>query len=611
VPFLSGSVGATEQYDFFRNASIELTCKPEQWPAALAAGEQELRRALRFGFQPAELAEAVAQQRNSLEQSVRTAATRRSERLADEITETFIERNVFTHPTSELALFSPALDRVTPGDCLAALREVWDDKIGRRIFVTGNLKLEDAPREIVAAYLASRAVAVTPSAKIADSAFAYTDFGPAGEVAQTRPVADLGVTQLAFKNGVRVNLKPTDFEAGHIRISVRVGAGRLVEPPDQPGLGFLASNLVMLGGLGKHSADDLARLLAGHTVGTNFGVGSDAFAFNASTNRADLQLQLQLICAYLTDPGFRPEAMRQVQKNLGPFYAQLGHVVEGPIQLEVPRLLAGGDPRFGLPAEATLSARTVDEVKAWLAPEFAHGAIEVAVVGDFDPAAATAALAGTFGALPARDSKPGYEPARQVSFPSTPLAKTYQVPTEIPRGIVQVYWPATDNRDVHLARRLNLLASVFEDRLRLKLREQMGGTYSPEVGSSLSDTYRGYGFIVAEATVAPDQARTIADAIRAVAADLQKNGVTAEELVRAKQPALTAVRESQRTNPYWLGAVLADAQEHPERLEWSRTRLSDMESITAAELTPLAARFLDPARACEFISVPEPKAAAR
>jgi len=68
---------------------------------------------------------------------------------------------------------------------------------------------------------------------------------------------------------------------------------------------------------------------------------------------------------------------------------------------------------------------------------------------------------------------------------------------------VQLFWPATDSRDVHLARRINLLLSVFEDRLRVKLREQMGGTYSPEGGASLSDTYRGYGLIAAGASVAP------------------------------------------------------------------------------------------------------------
>lgn len=605
APFLSGSIGVTEQFDFFRNASIELTCKPGQWQAALASAEQELRRALEFGFQPAELAEATANFRNSLEQAVRTASTRRSEGLANELTDVILDRNVFTTPETDLELFRPVLEQVTLNHCLAALRAEWDEKTGRRIWITGNLQLDNAESKIVAAYEASRALAVTPSALVTDSAFAYTDFGPAGAVAKRNEIPDLGITLAEFTNGVRLNLKPTDFEAGRIRLSVRVGAGRLIEPANQPGLGFLASNLLLLGGLGQHSADDLQRLLAGHTVGTNFGIANDAFVLSASTNRTDLALQLQLLCAYLTDPGYRPESIRQIQQNLGPFYAQLANVVEGPLQLEAPRLLASGDPRFGLPRESDLSARTLDEVKAWLTPEFNHGPIEIAIVGDFDPTETIDLVAKTFGALPARTAKPAYEAQRQVRLPPAPLKQKYTVPTEIQKGIVQLYWPATDSRDVRLSRRLNLLSSVFEDRLRLKIREQMGGSYSPEAGASLSDTFRGYGVLAAEATVAPDQARAIADAIKDVAADLHQHGVTDEELVRAKQPILTSIKQSQRTNPYWLGTVLSSAQEFPEKIEWSRTRLADTEGVTAAELTALARQYLDPAKASEFISLPE------
>ncbi|HVU15793.1 MAG TPA: insulinase family protein [Candidatus Didemnitutus sp.] len=605
APFLSGSIGVTEQFDFFRSASVELSCKPEQWQDALAVGEQELRRALQYGFQPAELAEAVAQERNGLEQAVRTAATRRSEHLADEIVDTVIDKNVFTQPATELALFTPALDHVTVEDCLSALRAVWNDHVGRHIFVTGNLKLDDPARRIVAAYTSSQAVTVRPSDRIDDTTFAYTDFGPAGKVASTHTVDDLGATLLVFENGVRANLKRTDFEAGRVRISVRIGGGRLELGADKPGLGFLTSLLVMPGGLGKHSSDDLARLLAGHTVSGNFGLGNDAFTWSAVTNQKDLLLQLELLCAFLTDPGFRPEGMRQIEKNIPPFYAQLAHTVEGPLQLETPRLLASGDTRLGLPRQPELMARTQAEAEAFIRPIFAHAPIEVAVVGDIDPEATIAALGRTFGALPHRDTKPDYAAARHVAFPATPLAKEFQVPTEIPKAIVQLWWPATDARDVHVARRFNVLAGVFEDRLRVRLREQMGGAYSPEVASNLSDTFTGYGFVVAEASVAPERVRAMADAIKEVAADLQKKGVTEEELVRAKQPLLTSIRESQRTNQYWLGNVLADAQEQPERLEWSRTRLSDTESITATELSKLAATYLDPARANEFISVPE------
>lgn len=604
APFLSGLVGVTEQYDLFRNASVELNCRPDQWPAALAVAEQELRRVLEHGFQREELTEAVAEMRNNLEQAVHTAATRHSGELADALIDDLLDRSVPTHPSSDLALYQPALATLTPADCAAALRATWPDANSRKIFLTGNVILAHPAANIAAAYAASRQVPVAPQARTTQGVFAYTNFGPPGTVAQRDTVKDLGATLIKFKNGVALNLKQTDFEAGRIRISVRVGGGQLSMPREQPGLALLANAAFTPGGLGQHSVDDLQRILAGRTVGLAFGAAADAFLFNGTTNRDDLLLQLQLLCAYLTDPGYRPESLRQVMKGAEQLYARLEHTAEGPLELEVAHLLASGDPRFGLPAKTVMLARTLAELKAWLTPEFSQGPIEIAIVGDFALDATLSAVGQTFGTLPNRSAKPAYAGSRQVAAPPAPLAAQYTVQTEIPKAVVRLYWPATDGRDVRIARRLRLLTDIFSDRLRVKIREELGGTYSPAAAADLSDTYPGYGWLIADATVAPAETRVIADAIKAVAASLQANGITADELVRAKQPVLTALRESSRTNPYWLDSVLAAAQEFPQRLDWSRTRYSDNESVTAAELSILAKQYFDPAKASEFIIVP-------
>ncbi len=96
APFVSANASYSEQFNFLRAAEVEVTCKPEQWSAALAVGEQELRRALEHGFTPAELTEAAANMANSLEQAVKTAATRHSNRIADDIVQNLFAGEVFT-----------------------------------------------------------------------------------------------------------------------------------------------------------------------------------------------------------------------------------------------------------------------------------------------------------------------------------------------------------------------------------------------------------------------------------------------------------------------------------------------------------------------------------
>lgn len=603
--FSSARAGAGESFDLFRQASLDLTCKGDQWVPALATGEQELRRALEHGFQPAELREITANYLNALEQAVKSASTRRSADLADDLADGIAKREVFTTPADDLALFRPALEKITVQDCLAALRATWADP-NPSVLVTGSARITgDAPAAILAVLAQSRTVPLDAPAAILDAPWGYTDFGPAGKILKRTQVEDLGVTLITFANGVRLNLKKTDFEANRIHVSVRVGTGQLTEPTDQPGLAAFTGSTFTAGGLGKHSADDLRRILAGRTIGVGFNVAADAFVLGGVTNREDLTLELQLAAAHLTDPGYRPEALRQARKRFEQLYLGLEHTPGGPLTLEVQRLLASGDPRFGLPTRDVMLSRTLEESRAWLAPQLAHGALEIALVGDLDAEATIAAVAATFGALPERSPRPALDERRVVQAPAEPFTKDYTVPTEIPKGLVALFWPTTDGRDVSRARRLSLLANVLADRLRVKVREELGGAYSPGAGSSTGDVYPGYGFLTANVTVDPARAKEIADVTVALADDLHRHGVTEEELGRAKQPVLTAVRESVRNNAYWLG-VLGRAQEKPEVLDWARTREADVAAITAAELAKLAEAYLGAGRVFRVTVLPAP-----
>ncbi len=50
APFISAEASVSENFNFYRDASVNVTSKPEQWNAALSVGEQELRRALGAWF---------------------------------------------------------------------------------------------------------------------------------------------------------------------------------------------------------------------------------------------------------------------------------------------------------------------------------------------------------------------------------------------------------------------------------------------------------------------------------------------------------------------------------------------------------------------------------
>ena len=610
APFISAGASVSDQFDFLRDASLHVSSKPEQWKAALAAGEQELRRALEHGFTSAELTEAAANRRNHLEQAVKTASTRRSNQLADEIVQSVFEGEVFTTPADDLALLKPALEKVTPADCLEALRGDFS-ATGRFVMVTGNVTIPgDAVAAITSAYHEAHAVPLDPTPGAELGAWGYIKFGAPGEVVKREHIADLNVELVTFGNGVRLNLKKTDFEAGRVALNARVGDGAITEPPGKRGLAALASSTFIAGGLGKHSADDLRQILAGKNVGWQFSAAPDAFRFTGGTTPDDLLLQFQLLGAQLIDPGYRPEALRVARKGIEQLYLSFKHTTNGPLATEVANLLASGDPRFGMPAEEVMLSRNLDEVQAWLTPHLKEGALELAVVGDFDIDAAIAAAAQTLGALARRVEKQELPELKKVNFPEPPFAKDYTIESAIPKGALLLYWPTDDGLEARRARRLNLLAAILNDRLRLKVREEIGATYSPRAGSNASDTFPGYGYLAASIDVDPATAAKMSDLVITLADDLAQKGVSDDELSRARLPLLTALRESLRQNGYWLSSVLARAQEKPEVLDWARTRLEDTESITTAEMSALAKNYLGRERVSRATILPASKSPA-
>jgi zinc protease len=86
---------------------------------------------------------------------------------------------------------------------------------------------------------------------------------------------------------------------------------------------------------------------------------------------------------------------------------------------------------------------------------------------------------------------------------------------------------------------------------------------------------------------------------------LEKEGITSEELLRAREPLVTSLKQSIKTNQYWLNSVLSLSARYPRQLDWPRTIVSDYTSINATEVNELAARYLDNGKAAVVRVEPE------
>ncbi|HEV2596754.1 M16 family metallopeptidase [Sphingopyxis sp.] len=590
-PILTGYFSEASGWKKFEQFTVGAIAKEGAWKEALALVEQEQRRALEHGFTQAEVAEQLANRRTALKNAVAGVTTRRSDALAEALVSAAEGDFVFVRPETSQALFDATAPSLNAATVTAAFRKRMEGGSPPLVRVTTKKPVEGGTGAILADLQASAKVAVAAPAEAANAAFAYDNFGTPGKIASDDRVEDLGIRRIRFANNVMLNIKKTDFQKDKVMLSLRVDGGNLLATRDDPTKVSLAGSL-MLGGLEAHSLDDLRSILAGKTISPVFGNSTDAFGGSALTSPEDFALQAKLMAAFLTHPGYRADGLALIRRVLPQQYAANDATPAAVLGRDVGGILANDDPRSQTPPLDKVMALDWAQLKPAIADSFAHGAIEIGVVGDIDEQAAIDAIAATFGALPER--RAAFDPrtdARIRQFAANRSERTliHKGPAE--QAELRVYWPARDDSDLAEAMQLNLLARVMQLKLTEELREKLGESYSPGAAASLSDEFPGYGHLFAASNVDFKDLATTRAAIFAIAKELRDAPVDADLLDRARKPLLEAMVKSRRENVYWLNYV-GEAASHADRLDRSRKGIGEVEAATPAELQALAKRYL-------------------
>ncbi len=609
-PFREAGAGFAEQFGLFEEASVVvIPSDPGQWRAALILAEQELRRALEHGFLESELKEQIARFEKGLKDQAESAQTRKNTGLASQIMIAFAQNLVMADPADLLKSFEDFKDKITPQTVHKAFLDAWSGP--ERLFYVQSSKDKDITEEVILeTYRNSLAQDIRPLQKAEAKPFAYQDFGKAGSVKERKEIKDLSVTEVVFENNVRLNLKKTDFERGKVYVQVNLGEGLLSMPKDKPGLNIFASEGGLTnGGLQAHSMDEVERIMAGKTVETSFHVGDDRFSFNALTTPDNLKDQLSLIAAYLKEPGWRPEALEQFKKTVKVDFAAYDVFPGWYVNAQADRLVRSGDPRFGVPQENILLNLTMEDLKAWLGPVLAKGAIEISIVGDLDIEKTIEAVAENLGALPGRQENFMINPeARKLVFPrggGEPVILHHKGEKDTTLSLI--YWPVPDWKgDVRIARKLSLFSDIFGRELLEVVREKEGGSYSPGAGISLSEAFPDYGFIMAYMNPKPQKIDHFYNVVFDIAQNMRDGHITEDAYQRALKPVLEHIENNLSQNTYWV-EHLGRAQSEPGSLDDAFRRVrKDFESITLDDIKAFAKTLLEKQKAYR-ISILPPK----
>ena len=610
-PFLGAGASIGEPYRAQKTAGIYALASGGDWRKAMTAILEEQRRLEKFGVREDEVQRVITDTRSALTAARAGSGTRTPSALADPVVGSISIRDVVTSPEQDFEVFEREAKTLSAAGLSRTAATLFSGS-GPIVFMTSPKPIEGGEAAVTAAAQDALKARVTASETQTLEAWPYPTFGTPSGLAERRDVADIDAVFLRFNNGVRLTVKPTKFKTDQILVRVNFGDGRLGLDPARPSPEW-ATGAMMEGGLGKLPVKDMERTLSGRIYSAGLGMSDDTYVLSGGTRGEDLELQLQVLAAFLSDPGWRLEAFGRYSALSATVHDQLASTGAGVLGRDLGALLRSGDRRWAFPAREELAATRLDDLKAAISSSLASGPIEVVIVGDITVEKAVDAVDRTFGALPARPG-PKSPPADRVKVQlpqggGQPVVRTHKGRAD--QAVLFTAWPTTDFfADPRGARANRLLAAILNLRLTDELREKQGSTYSPSADSTESLMLPGWGYVSTVVETPPDKIEAVTRDIERIAAELTAAPPTADEMTRARKPVLEGLQQSRETNGYWL-SILSGMQADPRQLDAYRSAIPTLERLTPADIQAAARKWLRPDRIWRMEVRPETAAAAK
>jgi hypothetical protein len=114
-----------------------------------------------------------------------------------------------------------------------------------------------------------------------------------------------------------------------------------------------------------------------------FTIEDGHFQVSGETQPEHLDLLLQLMFAYHSDPGYREESAHRCLQDAPARLSEIVHTAQGPIAAFL-QFLRGSDECYGITTYEKMMLYEAEQVQAWLEDNLASSYLELTIVGDFN-----------------------------------------------------------------------------------------------------------------------------------------------------------------------------------------------------------------------------------
>jgi zinc protease len=610
-PYIMGGAGINSFLNSLDVYSARVTAKPGELEKGLKAVWRETIRAKKFGFTESELERAKKNYLSILQFSFKEKDKTPSSRYVNEYLQYFLKGTTAPGIEEEYRRTQKELLSIGVKDinavCTASIKS-----IDRDILITApeTEKARLPGKNTVERWLAQVEAESLQPYKDKMSKLPFLTHEPvAGKIVKQETDETLRTTTLTLSNGVKVVLKPTDFQNNQVLLNgFAPGGSSLYSDADFRSAQY-ATAVTSIAGLGNYNTDELRKFLSGKQAGAGVQISENYQTVGGGAATSDFETMLQLVYANFTEPRTDKVMFDSfISRNKG-FLANLANDPNNVFADTINAVLTQGNIRRASPSIAGLDqinpARALEIYKE----RFADASnFTFVILGSFKIDDIKPLLEKYLGGLPSTHKGETYRDLG-IYPPKGKIAKTVYKGSES-KAKVNLLFTGIFNYSAAEKVQLDALREVLQIRLTERLREDESGVYSPRVSESIDKLPQpNYSFGISFGCSPQNVEKLMASVLDEVN-KLKTSGPSQVNIDKYKAEDQRGMETDLKSNLWWMD-YLVNSLQNQDDLHCIDHYDEDMAAITPDSLKAMANKYLSGENLMRFVLLPESPAVSK
>lgn len=561
APFISASVRSGNFFLASTKDAFELSGVLKEGKALeaiqLLVGEVERARA--NGITIDELKRGKAEMLSYAENDYNDRSNRRNGEFVEQCVQNFLEETPIIEPEKELEIVRK-LDKTVTIDDVNALAKTIITNQNQVVTMFGpdkNTFKMPTNSSIENAILKAQKQHYTPyKTQNTLTERLITKLPKPGSIISERTYK-YGYTEFTLSNGLKVYVRPTNFEPDEVNLKLFSLGGKNIYPDSEmPNLTYLMAGAT-IGGVAQYNDLTLEKMLAGKTATVTPFIDNDTRGMAGTSNVKDTKTLLELVYLYFTQPRKDPQAFKNLMEQQQEFLTN-AHVNPMLAYNDTLHKVAYATNRMASMNKEQLKRVNYNRIMHIYKELFANAAnFKLILTGNININKLRPLLCQYIATLPSNNAKETigtYEPKLVDGKKTYIFHKKQTTPTAITTIVIKGKMEYNNRNELLMDAIGQLLRIVYTE----KVREDKGGTYSVQVSGDLQHHPNNEALLRIAFQTDPQKYNSLIPIVYKELEKMATEGPSQQDLDKVKAYELKVYNQVLRMNNYWEYVLYTD-----------------------------------------------------